>query len=82
MSAVEIRKKRFVAVTANDLADVIEIWTGIPATSVTANEYTSLADLENRLSSRIIGQQEAVSAVARAVRRNRTGVSFKKKPVS
>ncbi len=71
-----------VAVTANDLADVIEIWTGIPATSITANEYTSLADLEKRLSSRIIGQQEAVSAVARAVRRNRTGVSFKKKPVS
>ena len=71
-----------VRMTERDLADVIEIWTGIPASTITESEYERLAQLEERLSSRVIGQPEAVSAVARAVRRNRAGVSFKKKPVS
>ena len=71
-----------VRMTERDLADVIEIWTGIPASTITESEYERLAQLEERLSSRVIGQPEAVSAVARAVRRNRAGVSYKKKPVS
>ena len=71
-----------VQMTERDLADVIEIWTGIPASTITESEYERLAQLEERLSSRVIGQPEAVSAVARAVRRNRAGVSYKKKPVS
>ncbi len=71
-----------VRMTERDLADVIEIWTGIPASTITESEYERLAQLEERLSARIIGQPEAVSAVARAVRRNRAGVSYKKKPVS
>jgi len=66
----------------SDLADVIEIWTGIPASNITESEFTKLADLESRLSNRIIGQSEAVSAVARAVKRSRAGVSYKRKPVS
>ncbi len=66
----------------SDLADVIEIWTGVPASNITESEFTKLADLENRLSKRIIGQSEAVSAVARAVKRSRAGVSYKRKPVS
>ncbi len=66
----------------SDLADVIEIWTGVPASNITESEFTKLADLENRLSRRIIGQSEAVSAVARAVKRSRAGVSYKHKPVS
>ncbi len=65
-----------------DLADVIEIWTGIPASTITEDEFDRLAKLEERLSARIVGQPEAVSAVSRAIRRNRAGVSYKRKPVS
>ena len=71
-----------VIMTEQDLANVIEIWTGIPATIVHQSEYARLNDLEGNLSRRIIGQPEAVSAVARAVRRNRVGMAYKRKPVS
>ena len=71
-----------VQMNASDLADVIEIWTGVPASTIAESEYEKLERLEERLSSRIIGQDEAVHAVARAVRRSRTGVSYKRKPVS
>ena len=70
------------AMTVADLADVIEIWTGIPASSISEDEYKKLAGLDERLRQRIIGQDEAVSAVSRAIRRNRAGVSAKRKPVS
>ncbi len=66
----------------SDLADVIEIWTGIPASSITEDEYTRLEGLGDRIRERIVGQDEAVDAVVRAVRRSRTGVSPKRKPVS
>jgi len=66
----------------SDLADVIEIWTGIPASIITEDEFDRLAKLEERLSARIVGQPEAVSAVSRAIRRNRAGISYKRKPVS
>lgn len=66
----------------SDVADVIEIWTGIPASSIEGSEYEKLEQLESHISERIIGQNEAVSAVVRAVRRGRTGVSYKRKPVS
>ncbi len=66
----------------SDLADVIEIWTGIPASTIAESEYEKLENLDKRLKSRIIGQDTAVDAVARAVRRNRAGVSYKRKPVS
>ena len=71
-----------VEMTVEDLADVIETWTGIPASTIHENEYERLSCLEERLSGRIIGQEEAISAVARAIRRNRVGVSYKRKPVS
>ena len=71
-----------VSMTVSDLADVIEIWTGIPASSISEDEYKKLAGLDERLRRRIIGQDEAVSAVSRAIRRNRAGVSAKRKPVS
>ena len=71
-----------VEMTEKDLADVIETWTGIPASTIHENEYERLSRLEESLSGRIIGQNEAVSAVARAIRRNRVGVSYKRKPVS
>ena len=65
-----------------DLAKVVEIWTGIPASNITENEFEKIDRLEERISKRIIGQEKAVSAVARAIKRNRAGISYKKKPVS
>ncbi|MBP5428375.1 MAG: ATP-dependent Clp protease ATP-binding subunit [Clostridia bacterium] len=69
-------------VTENDLADVIEIWTGIPATEIRETEFAQLDQLESRIKSRIVGQDEAVSAVVRAIRRKRAGVSVRRSPVS
>lgn len=65
-----------------DLASVVEIWTGIPATNIAANEFERLTKLEERLKKKIVGQDTAVNAVARAIKRKRAGVSYKKKPVS
>ncbi|MCQ2427989.1 MAG: AAA family ATPase [Clostridia bacterium] len=65
-----------------DLASVIEVWTGIPATAISENEFERLGKLKERLLSRIIGQDKAVEAVARAIKRNRAGISYKRKPVS
>ena len=65
-----------------DIASVIEIWTGVPATDITENEFEQINQLEARLKKRIIGQDEAVTAVAKAIKRNRAGISYKRKPVS
>ena len=73
---------RGVTMTTEDLAHVIEVWTGIPASSVTEHEYGRIDRLADRLKSRIVGQDEAVDAVARAVKRSRAGISYKRKPVS
>ena len=70
------------AVTVNDVAKVIEIWTGVPAAEISAGELSELVGLGERISSKIIGQDEAVSAVVRAVRRKRAGISYRKNPVS
>ncbi|MBE6691561.1 MAG: AAA family ATPase [Ruminococcaceae bacterium] len=71
-----------VVMTEEELAQVIEIWTGIPASSISENEYERIDGLEQRLKGRIIGQDHAVEAVSRAIKRNRAGVSYKRKPVS
>ena len=71
-----------IALTEADIAGVIETWTGVPATDITENEFRKIDHLQERLKKRIIGQDEAVEAVARAIKRNRAGVSFKRKPVS
>ena len=71
-----------ILMTEADLAGVVEIWTGIPATNITANEFEKLDGLEARLKQRIVGQDEAVRAVTRAVKRNRAGIAYKRKPVS
>ena len=65
-----------------NLAHVIELWTKIPASRIREQEFQRLSQLEQRLKSHIIGQDEAVSAVSAAVRRNRVGISPKHKPVS
>ncbi|MBQ9692328.1 MAG: ATP-dependent Clp protease ATP-binding subunit [Clostridia bacterium] len=68
--------------TEEELAKVIEIWTGIPASSITEQEFAKLAKLEDSLKKHIIGQDQAVGAVCRAVKRSRVGVSAKRKPTS
>jgi len=70
------------AVTIENLARIIELWTKIPASKIKAQEYTQLKGLADRLRSHIVGQDEAVDAVAKAIRRNRVGISPKKRPVS
>ena len=65
-----------------NLAHVIELWTKIPASRIREQEFQRLSQLEQRLKSHIIGQDQAVAAVAAAVRRSRVGISPKHKPVS
>ena len=68
--------------TVEDLAKVIEVWTGIPASSIGENDFKKLESLPATLRSHIVGQDEAIDKVARAIRRSRAGISYKKKPVS
>ena len=71
-----------ITLTEEHLASVIELWTGIPATNITANEYERIDSLAERLKKRLVGQDRAVDAVSRAIKRNRAGISYKRKPVS
>ncbi|MBQ9746927.1 MAG: ATP-dependent Clp protease ATP-binding subunit, partial [Clostridia bacterium] len=71
-----------IELTVDALARVIEIWTGVPAGTINANEFERLNTLDVRLKDRIKGQDEAVDAVVRAIKRNRAGVSYKRKPAS
>lgn len=68
--------------TMENLARIIELWTKIPASKIQAQEYEQLKTLEERLKKRIVGQDDAVHAVAAAIRRNRVGIAVKKRPVS
>jgi len=68
-------------VTANDIADVISKWTGIPVSKMLQSEKTKLLALEEEIGKRLIGQKEAVEAVADAVRRSRAGLQDEKKPI-
>jgi len=70
------------AVTMENLARIIELWTKIPASKIKAQEYEQIKGLSSRLKEHIVGQDEAVDAVSRAIRRNRVGISPKKRPVS
>ncbi len=79
-AALEDKKK--VKLSVEDLAHVIEVWTGIPASGITENEFVRVDKLAERMKTRIIGQDQAVDAVARAIKRNRAGVSYKRRPVS
>ncbi|MHA5221328.1 ATP-dependent Clp protease ATP-binding subunit [Dysosmobacter sp. Phy] len=65
-----------------NVAHVIELWTKIPAAKIREQEFQRLSKLEERLKTHIVGQDEAISAVSAAVRRNRVGISPKHKPVS
>ena len=70
------------AVTMENLARIIELWTKIPASKIKEQEFRQIKGLADRLKQHIVGQDEAVDAVARAIRRSRVGISPKKKPVS
>ena len=78
----ELEKIPAPAVTLDNLARIIELWTKIPASKIKAQEYKQIKGLADRLKTHIVGQDEAVEAVAKAIRRNRVGISPKKKPVS
>jgi len=69
-------------VTMENLARIIELWTKIPASKVKAQEYEQIKGLSDRLRKHIVGQDEAVDAVSRAIRRSRVGISPKKRPAS
>ncbi len=70
------------SLTMENLARIIELWTKIPASKIKAQEYAQIKGLSDRLKDHIVGQDEAVDAVSKAIRRNRVGISPKKRPVS
>ena len=70
------------SVTIDNLARIIELWTKIPASKIKAQEYKQLKGMEERLKAHIVGQDHGVEAVCRAIRRNRVGISPKRRPVS
>lgn len=71
-----------VTLSSAALAKVIEIWTGVPASNIMENDYSKLNRLESSIKAHLIGQDHAVDAVVKAIKRNRAGVSYKRKPVS
>lgn len=75
------QKKQGHTVRAEDIAQVVASWTKIPVTMLTVSEAENLRSLENTLGRYVIGQNEAVSAVARAIRRGRTGVADPDRPI-
>lgn len=68
-------------VTAENISEVIAKWTGIPVTKLLQSEREKLLNLETELHHRVVGQEEAISAVADAIRRNRAGLNDEKKPI-
>lgn len=69
-------------VTEDDLAHVIELWTSIPAEKIQDNELNKLADLENKMKAKIIGQDEAIKVLSAAVKRSRVQISPRRRPAS
>ena len=78
----ELEAKGTPELTMENIARVIELWTKIPASRIREEEFKRLAELGERLRKHIVGQDEAIDAVAAAIRRNRVGISPKHKPVS
>ena len=73
--------KTMVTITEENIADVIALWTGIPAKKITEDENTRLRNLEESLHKRVIGQNEAVEAVSKAIRRGRVGLKDPNRPI-
>ncbi|GLX54337.1 ATPase AAA [Streptomyces hygroscopicus subsp. hygroscopicus] len=81
LAGIEERREGVVSVTASDIADVVSRRTGIPVSQLTASEKEKLLRLEEEMHARIVGQDEAVTAVSQAVRRNRAGMGDPDRPV-
>ncbi|MEU8791517.1 ATP-dependent Clp protease ATP-binding subunit [Streptomyces sp. NPDC048643] len=81
LAGIEERRAGVVSVTARDIADIVSRRTGIPVSQLTASEKEKLLKLEEEMHSRIVGQDEAVTAVSQAVRRNRAGMGDPNRPV-
>ena len=77
----EKSSKKVINITEEDIANVIANWTGIPATKISQTENEKLRKLEDILHKRVIGQEEAVAAVAKAIRRGRVGLKDPKRPI-
>ena len=78
----ELDREGLPCLGADNLARVIELWTHIPASNIKEDEFKRLNELDKRSKAHIVGQDEAVDAVCAAIRRNRVGISPKRKPVS
>ncbi|MFI9741345.1 ATP-dependent Clp protease ATP-binding subunit [Streptomyces sp. NPDC052494] len=81
LAGIEERREGVVSVTAADIADIVSRRTGIPVAQLTASEKEKLLKLEEEMHARIVGQDEAVTAVSEAVRRNRAGMGDPNRPV-
>ncbi|MET7614382.1 ATP-dependent Clp protease ATP-binding subunit [Streptomyces seoulensis] len=81
VAGIEERREGVVTVTPNDIADIVSRRTGIPVSQLTASEKERLLNLEEEMHARIVGQNEAVTAVSQAVRRNRAGMGDPDRPV-
>ncbi|WP_369147712.1 ATP-dependent Clp protease ATP-binding subunit [Streptomyces sp. R44] len=81
LAGIEERREGVVSVTAADIADIVSRRTGIPVSQLTAGEKEKLLRLEEEMHARIVGQDEAVTAVSEAVRRNRAGMGDPNRPV-
>ncbi len=82
-SEAELREKaENVQVTEEDITKVVELWTGIPASKIAESEYFKIARLEEKLKERVLGQDEAVELLARAIKRTRVQLSKRRRPAS
>ncbi|WP_030813261.1 ATP-dependent Clp protease ATP-binding subunit [Streptomyces sp. NRRL F-2799] len=81
LAGLEERREGVITVTPNDIADIVSRRTGIPVSQLTASEKDRLLKLEEEMHARIVGQNEAVTAVSQAVRRNRAGMGDPNRPV-
>ncbi len=77
-----LKEVKTLHLSVDDLATVIELWTGVPASKIKEDEFVKIQNLETTLKSHIIGQDHAVASVVSAIKRNRAGISAKRKPVS
>src|SRR5699024_5299899 len=77
----EKQGKENLAVTEEDIATVVASWTGVPVIKLTRDESDRLLNMEEVLHSRIIGQEEAVTAISKAIRRARAGLKDPKRPI-
>ena len=80
-AAAHIRVSGGGLVTAEDIAGIVSLWTGIPVANLSADETKRLCNMESILHRRVIGQNEAVTAVSRAIRRGRVGLSDPNRPI-